>query len=519
MLIFELAIALLLVGAVLALWAGRIGVPYPALLALAGAAIALIPGVPEVSLDPELALALFVAPVLLDAAYDASPRDLRDNLEPLINLALVTVLLTVAVVALVARAIVPELPWPAAIALGAIVAPPDASAATSVLRRLHPPHRLLVILEGESLFNDATALLIYRVAVTVAVTGILTGWEVLFTLAFTSIGGVIAGWLLARAFLWITLRVEDIPISVILQFIGTFAVWLIAENLGLSAIITVVAFGMTAARHAPGRTNGRRRIASYAVWDVAVFVLNVLAFLLIGLQLSGILRRIAGENWQMYFGCALAVCAAVIVVRVAWWMSYNYVVRWRIRKFGTHTRRPMMLPTVGSGMVVSWAGMRGIVTIAAALALPGDFPYRDLIILAGFCVVLSTLVLQGLTLGPLLRWIGLEDDGSVAREVKLAREATARAALAVIDGADHRPSAEILRREYEARLASGGGDSNLAALQRAAVDAQRNALLDLRERSVIGDDAFHAAEEEIDLLDLTADARIRPDALGREPKP
>jgi monovalent cation/hydrogen antiporter len=512
MIIFELAIALLLLGAVLALWAARIGVPYPALLALTGAGIALIPGIPQVTLDPELALALFVAPVLLDAAYDASPRDLRDNLEPLVNLALVTVLLTVAAVAYVARLIVPDLSWPAAIALGAIVAPPDASAATAVLRRLRPPHRLLVILEGESLFNDATALLIYRVAVTAAMTGLFTGWAFLATLAFTSIGGVIAGWLLARSYLWLTTRVSDIPINVILQFIGTFAVWLIAENLGLSAIITVVAYAMVIARHAPGRMDGRRRIASYAVWEVAVFVLNVLAFLLIGLQLSGILQRIEGENWRVFFGCAIAVCAVVILVRVIWWMSYNALVRWRIRKFGAHTRRPMMLPTAGSGLVISWSGMRGIVTIAAALALPGDFPYRDLIMLIAFCVVLSTLVLQGATLGPLLRYIGLQDDGTVQREVKLAREATARAALEVIERAGHRPSAEILRREYEARLQSDNAEeSKLSTLQREAVAAQRKALLDLRERAVIGDDAFHAAEEEIDLLDLTADPRVRPD--------
>ncbi|GAH47416.1 unnamed protein product, partial [marine sediment metagenome] len=175
MLLFELVIALLVLGAILTLWANRIGVPYPALLALAGAGLALIPGAPQVTLDPQLALALFVAPVLLDAAYDASPRDLRQNLKSLISLALVMVLLTVVAVAFVARKIVPDLGWAAAIALGAIVAPPDASAATAVLRRLRPPHRLLVILEGESLFNDASALLIYRIAVGAAMTGAAVG--------------------------------------------------------------------------------------------------------------------------------------------------------------------------------------------------------------------------------------------------------------------------------------------------------------------------------------------------------
>jgi CPA1 family monovalent cation:H+ antiporter len=523
--IFELAIALLLVGALLALWANRIGVPYPALLALAGAGLALFPGAPPIVLDPELALALFVAPVLLDAAFDASPRDLRDNLAPVVNLAFATVVLTIAAVATVARLIMPQMTWAAAIALGAIVAPPDASAATAVLRRLHPPHRLLVILEGESLFNDATALLVYRVAVAAAITGTFSGWSVLLTLLLTGVGGVVAGALFARAYLWMTARVHDIPISVLLQFIGTFAVWLIADNLKLSAIITVVSYAMTLARRAPGRVGGRHRIASYAVWEVNVFVLNVLAFLLIGLQLRGILTRMHAADWRTYGTFAAAVCATVILVRILWWMPYNAFVRWKIRRFGAHLPRPMMLPTFGSGLVISWAGMRGIVTVAAALALPagasrGGFPYRDLIIFSAFGVVLSTLVVQGLTLGPLLKRLGLSDDGEVDREVRHARVAVSRAALHVLEEDANRAAADILRPEYEARIRSGqeisvhtaaAHESALAALQSRAVEAQRRELVELRAAGVIGDDAFHAAEEEIDLLDLTADARIRPD--------
>src|SRR5918912_1856866 len=193
MALFELVIALLLAGALLAIWARRIGAPYPALLSLAGAAAAFLPGTPEVALEPELALALFVAPTLLDAAYDASPRDIRDNWVPIGALAVVVVGLTVAAVALVARALVPEMPWAAAVALGAIVAPPDASAATAVLRQLRPPHRLLVILEGESLFNDASALLIYRLAVGAAVGGLTLSWRVLPLLLLVMAGSVVLG--------------------------------------------------------------------------------------------------------------------------------------------------------------------------------------------------------------------------------------------------------------------------------------------------------------------------------------
>jgi CPA1 family monovalent cation:H+ antiporter len=526
MIVFELALALLLFAALLSLWANRIGVPYPALLALGGAILALIPGTPEVRLDPELALALFVAPVLLDAAYDASPRDMRSNIGPIFNLAFSAVIVTTVAVAVVARWLMPQMPWAAAIVLGAIVSPPDASAATAVLRRLRPPHRLLVILEGESLLNDATALLIFRIAALAAVTGTFVPGAVLTTLLLTGIGGVVGGFVLARVVLWGLGRVEDTQISVLLQFLSTFAIWIIAARLGLSPIITMVTYAMCIARRVPSSFDGRRRIASYAVWEVAVFVLNALAFLLIGLQLRGILERIAPEELRTYLLFALAICATVIVVRILWWMPYNTLVRWQLRGRVPRARHTTMLPTAGSGLVVSWAGMRGIVTIAAALALPEaadgtQFPYRDLILLAAFGVVLGTLVVQGLTLGPLMRRVCLNPDTSVEREIGVARAATARAALAALaDSPDH-DAAEMLRREYQARLSLGdfaareGGaelpESTLARLQQAAVAAQRAALYDLRRRELIGDDAFHAIEAEIDVLDLTADARIRPD--------
>jgi len=517
MFIFELVIALLLVGAILSLWAARLGVPYPALLALTGAALAFMPGMPQVALDPELALALFVAPTLLDAAYDASPRDLRDNLVPVASLALGAVAVTIAAVAVVARMVAPEMSWAAAITLGAIVAPPDASAAAAVLRRLKLPHRVLVVLEGESLFNDASALLVYRIAAAAAITGTFSGWRVLPMLVLTCGGGVVAGILLARVYLRLTAAVRDVPISILLQFISTFAVWILADRIGLSAIITVVCYAMTLARHVPARIDARRRIASYAVWEVMVFVLNVLAFVLIGLQLRAIVTRLDPSQWRIYALCALAVCAAAIVTRVAWWMSHNAIARWKIRRFGARLRRPMFLPTVGSGLIISWSGMRGIVSLAAALALPGDFPYRDLVVVCAFSVVLATLVVQGLTLRWLIGRIDLREDGTVEREIGIARAETARAALRALE-LEASPLSPTLRQEYEARLDSGeqqsagspAKPSSSASLQRRVVAAQRQALMDLRARDIIGDAAFQAAEEELDLLELTADPRVRP---------
>src|SRR5688500_13814430 len=296
--VFEVVIALLLGGAALAALARRVGAPYPALVALAGAALALIPRVPTLVLDPELALALFVAPVLVDAAFDSSPRDLRANWRAIASLALGAVVLTVIVVAVVARLLVPEMPWAAAIALGAIVAPPDAAAATTVLKQLRPPHRLLVILEGESLFNDASALLIYRLAVGAMMTGFLSGWTVIPPLLVVTVGSIVLGLVLSRLTLMVLARIHDVATTVVFQFSGTFFVWILAEQLHLSGIITTVVYAMAASRLASERIPARIRIPSYAVWEVAVFVLNVLEFILFGFILSPFVDRLPGTFWS-----------------------------------------------------------------------------------------------------------------------------------------------------------------------------------------------------------------------------
>src|ERR671910_606571 len=328
---FEVVIALLLGGAALAAVARRFDVPYPALVALAGAALALVPGLPTLVLDPELALALFVAPVLVDAAFDSSPRDLRANWRPVAGLALGAVALTIVVVALVARALVPDLPWAAAIALGAIVAPPDAAAATAVLKQLRPPHRLLVILEGESLFNDASALLVYRLAVGATLTGFLSGWTVLPTLLLVTVGSVALALVLSRIILAVNARIQDVATAVIVQFCTTFGVWILAERLHLSGIITMVVFAMAASRRAAEIVPARIRIPSWAVWEVSVFVLNVLAFILVGLQLKSIAARVTGATGARYALVAAAVCVAVMLARLIWVTGAAALSRWRCR--------------------------------------------------------------------------------------------------------------------------------------------------------------------------------------------
>jgi monovalent cation/hydrogen antiporter len=529
--VFEVIVALLLAGAVLAAAARRFGVPYPALVALAGAALALVPGLPTLVLDPELALALFVAPVLVDAAFDSSPRDLRANWRAVTGLALGAVALTIVVVAAVARLLVPDMPWAAAIALGAIVAPPDAAAATAVLKQLRPPYRLLVILEGESMFNDASALLVYRLAVGATAAGFLSGWSVLPLLLVVTLGSVVLGLLLSRITILITSRISDVATAVVFQFCWTFGVWILAEQLHLSGIITLVVFAMATARRAPEVLPARIRIPSWAVWEVSVFVLNVLAFILVGFQLKSISARVTGATGVRYAIVAATVCVAVILARLAWVTGAAAFSRWRCRPrpHGRPGLQDAVALSPRSALVVAWCGMRGTVTLAAALALPtggeglSPFPYRDLILVTAFAVVLGTLVLQGITLRPLLLALRLEDDGAVEREVRLARVETLRAALAAAETCPQAETAELVRHRYQLELrraeqefkedGAAGTPATAAPVPgeevdadrgvvRAATEAQRRRLVALRADGTIGDAAFQRVEEQLDWAEL-----------------
>ena len=502
-------IGLIVVAVMLAAAARRGGAPYPVFLALGGALLAFLPGAPSFSVPPELALALFVAPVLLDAAYDASLRDLRDNWAPVASLVVVAVALTTIAVAVVARALIPAIPWAPAIALGAIVAPPDAAAATAVLRPLRPPQRILTILEGESLLNDASALLIYRLAVgAVAANGFSFG-EVAPTFLLAVAGSVIVGPALGWTFLHATARVQHVPTIIILQFVSTFGVWILAERIGLSGVLTMVCYAMAVARAAPERTPARIRIPSYAVWETVVFVMNILAFIFIGLQIRPILDGLQPGERGPYFAVAVAVLVTVIVVRIAWHMSFNFVIRWRDRRYGFRPPRPMLRPTVGSGVIISWSGMRGIVSLAAAMALPAAFPYRELIVLTASFVVLGTLTIQGLTLKGFLRALDLRDGDPVGQEVGAARQ---RALSAAIESLEHErsPVARGVRQEFTAHLASAESgfpgeqkrQSEHGEIHGRALQAARQAVLSMRDRDEIGDDAFHQVEEELDWLEM-----------------
>ncbi|MEI9430915.1 cation:proton antiporter [Mesorhizobium sp. Cs1299R1N3] len=505
MALFELTLVLLLTAVALTALSRRLEIPYPSLLALAGVAIAFVPGAPVIEIDPELALALFIAPVLLDAAYDTSLRDLKRYRLSLVLLALGAVVFTTVVVAFVGWKMA-GLPIAAAVALGAIVAPPDAVAASAVLGQFKVPYRLTAILQGESLLNDATALLIYRLAVSAALGSILLS-NAIPVILLSTIGSLAAGYVLGRVSLLTLSRIDDAASSTVVQFAGTFGVWILADRLGLSAIITIVVYAITIARSAPRRMSARRRVSTYSVWESAVFVLNVLAFVLMGLQARSIVGRLSGDGQGGAFLFAATVLVVVILARLVWVASYVAIIRWFARFSGEDRRREA--PTFRGAVLVGWCGMRGLVTLVVAIALPAGFPGRDPIVLAAFAVVLGTLVLQGMTLKPLLRILNFERDTSVDREVAQARVAIMQAALDVLSRKTS-AAAAVVREQYEAQrvVAENPEDAQAATeydrLRLYAINRQRDTLEELRSNGTIGDEAYHRLEEEIDWAELAA---------------
>ena len=515
---FEWIIVLLLGAALLAALARRLGAPYPTLLAVGGALLAFIPASPNWTLDPHLALTLFVAPVLVDAAYDTSLRDLRTNWRPVTGLVVAAVGTTVLAVAFAVRWLVPGMPWPVAIALGAIVAPPDAAAATAVMRQVKLPHKLLKILEGESLLNDASALLVYRLAIMTVMAGHLEAASFAPVFLLTVFGSLAAGVACAFAMRPLTQWLGEVPIMVILQFSVAFGIWIVAEAIGLSGILTLVAFAMTIARRGGPQMSARMRVPIFAVWETVVFVLNAFAFVLIGMQLRPIWTRLAaGGERDHALLIAAVVLAVTIAARFGWMLVYSGLMRWRAAA-GNAARAPMhQRPSMRSAVVVSWAGMRGIVTLAAAFAIPetlpggAPFPYRDLILLCAFAVVLGTLVLQGLTIKLLIRRLRLVDDDPVGREIRLGRTHAYRALLAAIDG-DDTLDAKLLRKEYGAVIELNSSRTPEAPvdevpggpLRRRAIAAARERAFELRRDEVIGDDAYRVLVQELDWAELSA---------------
>jgi CPA1 family monovalent cation:H+ antiporter len=508
----ELVLGLLVVAIALAYVARRIGVAYPILLVLGGLALGFLPGLPAVELEPDVVFLLLLPPILFGAGYSTPIRDFKANARPIALLAIGLVLFTTVVVGFTANALLPELGLPAALALGAIVAPPDAVAATSIFQRLHVPRRVVTILEGESLINDASALIAYRFAVVAALGGMFSPVEASIAFVYVSVAGVaiglVVGWIVTEAWR----RTSDPTLEIMVSLLAPFAAYLPAETLGVSGVLAAVVAGLVAGRRAARALSPSARLMGHGVWNIVVFLINGFAFILIGLQLSAIAGHLAPRSATELRFLGGAISLAAIVARMVWVFPATYLPRY----LSARVRARDPYPPPNAVFVVSWAGMRGAVSLAAALALPRDFPERDLLIFLTFCVIAATLVGQGLSLPWLIRRLRVVGGSVAETEETTARLAAADAAMVRLNGlAEEFPGHLELVEQLRARFSHDIGhvpsavegvrdDSELELLEHmeirnAVVAAQREAVIQLRDSGVIGDEILRRVERDLDL--------------------
>ena len=510
-----LLLALMVAVAGLSVLARVVRVPYPILLVIGGLVLGFVPGMPDVELPPELVLVAFLPPLLYWAGFFSSPRDLRADARAISLAAVGLVLVTMVAVAAVAHALVEGMSWPAAFALGAIVSPTDPLAATAIGRRLGVPRRIITLLEGESLVNDATALVAYRIAVAAAVSGGFVVWQAGLRFVVTAAGGVavglLAGWLVAE----LRRRLDEPVVEIVVSVFTGYAAYLPAELLHVSGVLAAVTAGIYVGWRAPELASPSTRLLGFSFWEVLVYLANAVLFILVGLQLQPILAELDGTAVVVLVGQGVLVSAVVIGVRLGWAFSIPYLIRAIDRRPSQVMRRA----GARERLVVGWSGMRGAVSLAAALALPLDFPLRNLILFLTFAVILATLVVQGLTLPTLIRHLRVQGDDAEEREELRARLAAANAALERLDelaGEDwtRDDTVERLHGLYDFRRRrlkvragkiedDGAEDRSLAyqRLVRELLQAQRRAIVQLRNQGVISNDVMHRIERELDLED------------------
>ncbi|MET0517055.1 MAG: Na+/H+ antiporter [Nitrospiraceae bacterium] len=516
--LLELIILLMVVVLALTAIAEKLLIPYPILLVIGGLALTVMPGLPVVHLDPELVFLVFLPPILWAAAYFTSFREFRANLRPIGLLAVGLVLVTTAAVAAVARALLPDMGWPAAIALGAIVSPPDAVSAVAVAKRLHIPRRLVTILEGESLVNDATALVLYRAAVVAVLSGRFLLGETLLEFAYAATVGIAVGLAVAGLAKQVLKVTKDSFTEIAITLLAPYIAWVFAEQIHASGVLACVAGGLYVRRYFSTIVAPMTRIQARAVWELLIFLLNGVIFILIGLQLSALQNAVAPDRLTALIVVATAVSATVILMRVLWVPLVAVV----SRVVSPSLRKRDPLPPWSHLFIIGWTGMRGIVTLAAALAIPlttatgAPFPFREEIILISFGVILATLVLQGLSLTPLIRALHVEADQSQEGEERHARVRAAEAALAHLDrlaGRDWLVAEHLdqMRSHYGRRMeryAKDGQAETLCTPEEAAafrrlrhetLTAERLAVIRLRNEGTISDELLHRLEHELDV--------------------
>jgi len=523
--IVEIFVGLLLAVVMLTLVARRLHISYPILFVIGGLLLGLIPKLPRVRLDPELVFLFFLPPLLFPAALLTSWRDFRANLRPISLLAVGLVLFTTVAVAFLAHYFM-KLPLAAGFVLGAIISPPDAIAVSAIAEQLKIPRRIVTILEGESLVNDATALVTYRFGVAAVVTGYFSLADAGVQFVIVSLGGILTGLAVGWLAQQLHKRVDDAPIEITVSLLTPFVAYLAAEQMGLSGVLAVVTAGLYLGRRMPELLTFKTRLQGGPVWEMVQFLLNGFVFILIGLQLPEVLRGISGHAIPLsrLICYALLISLAVIVIRFLWVFPATYLPRLIFKNLCKHDPCPKWQHVT----IIAWTGMRGVVSLAAALALPltqqdnSPFPGRDLILFFTFVVILTTLVVQGLSLPLLIRWLGIADDGSMEREEHSARLQANQQALARLNEiAEREPVAadalERLRIEYEDHIRQLEGveperagtslhrfSSEFERLSREALRQERQTILDLRNQDTISDDVLRRIQWDIDL----AEARL-----------
>ena len=508
-------LAVLVVVAILYEVARRLGVPYPTVLVLGGLALAFVPGLPHEPLDPDLVLLVFLPPLLFSAAFETPLRDLRANLAPIARLSIGLVLFTMVLVALVTEAVIPGFGWAAAFTLGAIVAPTDALAATTVFRRIGVPRVVVTLVEGEALLNDATALVAYRTALLAVVTGSFVLSNAIGNFVIAAGGGIAIGLAVGWVSAMILRRLDDPPVEVLLSLVIPFAAYLPADQLGLSGVLAAVSAGFVIGRRLGTILSPSSRVLWLSTWKMVGFVINGFVFVLIGVELPEAVRGLASQSAIEVGLLVVGVCGVVVVGRLLWVFASSLLPGSPRRQIAKRDPRLATRLT----LVVGWAGLRGAVSLAAALALPASFPERNLVLLVTFSVIVVTLVGQGLTLPFFVRWSGwdgIEPDGD---EETLARSTANRAGLEEIervrpDWPTHQPLLDRLEsglRDRDRHLATEDPEeteerrqerTEHEEIQSGVINAQRAAVIELRDRGEINDQTLRTIERELDLEEL-----------------
>jgi Na+/H+ antiporter len=512
---FQIVLLLLTAAVLLALVARRLRVPPAVAFVLGGILLAIAPGLRVPEFDPELYMAVFLPPLVQSSAFFTAFRAFRANLRPILLLAVGLVFFTAFVIGWLAKFLLPEMSWASAFTLGAIISPTDTAVTTAVLGRFRISQRLVTILEGESLVNDASGLVLYRVAMVAALTGQFSLPHAAASFALLLVGGVVVGGAWGYGYIVVFRRLRDTNLEITASFLVTWASYLAAEAVGVSGVLATTTCGLLMGWYQHETFSAGTRLQAKAAWRVAVFVLEALLFILVGLSLRGLSVRFDAHTVTTLLPLALLISFAVIAVRMVWVFPATYLSRLLVPAIRRTEPRPA--PSVPT--VIGWAGMRGAVSLAAALALPIDFPGRDPILLITFTVILVTLLIQGGSLGILIQALGLSTsaDNNAAQEYAQPRAAIAAAALRVVEERETDPLygaiAEDMVREYRDRAGwlnrvkthDAAVHAEIVArlsLRREALAAARSELLRLHRSGDIGDDALNALEQELDLDEI-----------------